>query len=254
MEVRVLGCHGGESPQHLPTSLLVDGHLALDAGSVCRSLSLEAQLQIEEIIIGHAHMDHIKDLALLAEQGVGRRTKPIDVHCGPDSARALKQHFFNDVVWPDFTVLPSKSKPMVRLRTERAARKFKACGLDVTMIPVHHPVESMGMLVQQGQRAFVYSSDTGPTDKLWKAAAKVEGLAAVFLELSFPNSMQALADKAGHLTPYSLALELQKLPDPAVPVFLYHLKPSHTVEIRRELRALRRDNLSVLSPGDVIEI
>jgi cAMP phosphodiesterase len=254
MRVRVLGCHGGESPQHLPTTLLVDDHLALDAGSLCRGLPLGAQPTVDEIIVGHSHMDHVKDLALLAEQVVGRREQAIDVHCGPQTAAALKKHFFNDVLWPDFTALPSKSKPALRLRTQRAGRRFKACGLDVTMVPVNHPVESMGLIVQQGKRAFVYSSDTGPTDKLWQAAAKVEGLVACFIELSFPNSLQPLADKVGHLTPYTLGQELLKLPDPALPVFCYHLKPAHLVEIRKDLRALKREHLSVLMPGDVIEL
>ncbi len=254
MRVAVLGCHGGETPQHLPTSLLVDDTVAIDAGSICRALSIEAQLRIDDVLVGHAHMDHVKDLALLAEQVLLRRDTPVTVHCGPETAKILKQHLFNDKLWPDFTVLPSKSKPVLKIKTQRPNRKFKtSAGHEVIFVPVEHPIESMGMVVQGESGAFLFSSDTGPTEKLWKTAAKTQDLRAAFIELSFPNSMQDLADLAGHLTPYSLAQELSKLPQ-NLGVYLYHLKPSHFAETRRDLRALRDERLCVLAPGDAIAI
>ncbi|MBN2359346.1 MAG: 3',5'-cyclic-nucleotide phosphodiesterase [Deltaproteobacteria bacterium] len=255
MRVRVLGCHGGESPQHLPTSFLVDGVFAIDAGSICRSLEVEAQARIDDILISHCHLDHVKDLALLADQVFSLRSAPVNVHCGPETARALKRHLFNDVLWPDFTRLPSKSRPALRLRPHPANRTFGIGNrYRISLVPVSHPVESMGIIVRDKRSSFFFSSDTGPTDKLWRAVRRIPNLRAAFVELSFPNNLQQLADTAGHLTPYSLSRELGKLSADGLDVFVYHMKPAHAAETKRELRALRSDRIHALTVGDVIDV
>ena len=51
MRMRVLGCSGGELPRHKTTCFLVDGRLAIDAGALTSSLSLEALLtpEVEQV-------------------------------------------------------------------------------------------------------------------------------------------------------------------------------------------------------------
>ncbi len=57
MLLRVLGAHGGStSSRHLP-SLLIDGKLLLEAGSVTTTLTLAEQLTIEQVLLSHAHLD-----------------------------------------------------------------------------------------------------------------------------------------------------------------------------------------------------
>ena len=80
MRVRVLGCHGGETPRHRTTCYLIDDRITIDAGAICRSLDLEEQVQIDHMLISHSHMDHVKDLALLADQVIGRRQTPVELH------------------------------------------------------------------------------------------------------------------------------------------------------------------------------
>ena len=53
MNLRVLGCHGGELPGCRSTCFLVDGSLALDAGALTASLDLPALAGVE---IGRAHV------------------------------------------------------------------------------------------------------------------------------------------------------------------------------------------------------
>ena len=81
MRVRILGCHGGETPRHRTTCFLLDSRMTIDAGAVCRSLELDEQIALDHMLISHSHMDHVKDLALLADQVIGRRQKPIYLHC-----------------------------------------------------------------------------------------------------------------------------------------------------------------------------
>ena len=47
MRLHVLGCYGGEAPGCHQTSLLVDGHLLLNAGSVTAVLPLDAQARVD---------------------------------------------------------------------------------------------------------------------------------------------------------------------------------------------------------------
>ena len=84
----------------------------------------------------------------------------------------------------------------------------------------------------------LFTSDTGPTERIWSVANLAEDLAACITECSFPNRLQRVAEISLHLTPQGLVNELAKLTR-QVPVYLYHLKPPYVDEIRRELEACR---------------
>ena len=65
-----------------------------------------------------------------------------------------------------------------------------------------------------------------------------------------PGSFQELADHSGHLTPRTLAGELAKVERNGFPVLLYHLKPAHAAELRRELAKLALPDVRVLERGE----
>ena len=52
-----------------------------------------------------------------------------------------------------------------------------------------------------------------------------------------------------HLTPRTLRQEMEKFP-PAVPVYLYHMKPPTLARLRDEIAALGDARLRVLADGD----
>ena len=72
MKIRVLGCFGSRIPGRFTSSLLIDDKFLLDAGTVSSALSQGEQLALEDIVLTHAHMDHIVDLAFLADNIFGR--------------------------------------------------------------------------------------------------------------------------------------------------------------------------------------
>lgn len=254
MRVEVLGAFGGESPRHAPVTFLLDGHLAIDAGSLCRRLSLDDQLNIDAVVLTHAHMDHVQGLALFADQIIGRREAGVTVYCGPESSKTLRNHMFNNALWPNFTTLPRSGTPVLRIKTQRPARRFVVeSGHEILFIPVDHPVETMGLIITGQDGSVAISGDTGPTTKLWEYCAKTPNLKAIFLDLSFPDRLRDLAISAGHMTPSLLVEELPKLPA-GVDVFLYHFKPVHFAELRRELRNLRSPRLHLVADGDVFEV
>jgi ribonuclease BN (tRNA processing enzyme) len=250
VKLQVLGCHGGELPTCRTTCFLVDDVLALDAGALTGTLSLEQLCKVDHILVGHSHFDHVKDLPLLADLVIGRRDTPVTIHASRECARALRENMFNDALWPDFTRIPSRKEPVLRIRTFRAGSTFDVGPYRVRSIPVSHPVESCGFVISDGQSTLAMSGDTGPTERLWKVLNQTENLKALLLETSFPNAMQALADVSGHLTPRTVAAELTKFRRNGAEVLLYHLKPAFVAELKRELAHLP---VEVLELGDAFE-
>ena len=242
MKLRVLGCHGGELPRHRTTCFLVDEVLALDAGALTGCLSLEELMRVDDVIVSHSHLDHVKDLPLLVDLLVGRRDKPVVVHASQACARTLHESLFNNELWPDFTRIPTRARPILKIVPFKLGEPFKVGRYKVLPVPVSHPVESCGFVVSDGKAAVGMSGDTGPTDGLWQAFNTARRLKAVLLETSFPNVLQGLADISGHLTPNTVKAELYKLkPRGACEVLLYHLKPAFVGQLKKELKELKVD-------------
>lgn len=251
MKLQVLGCHGGELPSCRTTCFLVDGVLALDAGALTATLSLEQLLEVDDIIVSHSHFDHVKDLPLLSDLLVGRRKKPVRIWASKACAETLRASMFNDALWPDFTRIPNRKNPVLEIKAFRAGSTFKVGRYTVTSVPVTHPVESCGFVISNGKASLAMSGDTGPTEALWKLLNRSKKLKAVLLETSFPNALQNLADVSGHLTPKTLESELGKFRRNGADVLLYHLKPAFVTQLKREVAQLP---VQVLELGDVFEL
>ncbi|HCF60894.1 MAG TPA: 3',5'-cyclic-nucleotide phosphodiesterase [Myxococcales bacterium] len=248
MKLRVLGCHGGELPKHRTTCFLIDGVLALDAGALTSALSLKELLKVENILVSHSHLDHVKDLPLLVDLLVGRRDHPVVVHASTACARTLRESLFNNELWPDFTRIPTRANPILRIQAFEPTEPFSIGRYRVTPVPVSHPVESCGFVVSDGKASVGMSGDTGPTEQLWATFNATRNLKAVLLETSFPNMLQGLADISGHLTPNTLKVELGKLRRrKGCEVLLYHLKPAFVAQLKHELCELQ-------VPGRVLEL
>src|SRR5690349_13677753 len=106
MDLKVLGCHGGESPKHRASSFVIDGVLGIDAGAVTSGLTLREQRRLSAVLVSHAHFDHVRDLAMLADNRCQMATKPLVIACTPWTLGALRKHFFNNVLWPNFSKIP----------------------------------------------------------------------------------------------------------------------------------------------------
>ncbi len=239
MEWRILGSFGGSSPSCRMTSFLVDGELALDAGSLTQALSLEEQLAVRRIALSHSHLDHVASIPFLVENAFADGTRTLEILLTPQVHDTVKRHLFNNDLWPDFTRIPSQLSPALKLVQIEPRIPFAVNHLILTPIPVNHTVPTCGFLVEErGGGAVLFTSDTGPTEEVWELANSCPNLAAVIVEVSFPSRLQRVADLSLHLTPSTLSHELRKLRR-NVPVYLFHLKPRHLDELRRELADLR---------------
>jgi len=124
-------------------------------------------------------------------------------------------------------------------------------GHRIRAIPVRHPVHSVGYIIESKGSAIAFSGDTGPTEELWREINATPNVKAVFVELSFPNTQQWLADVSGHLTPRTVMSELTKLDRRGARIYLYHLKPATVSEVKAEVLALERDYLQICELEDV---
>ncbi|MDH5491861.1 MAG: 3',5'-cyclic-nucleotide phosphodiesterase [Myxococcales bacterium] len=251
MDLKILGCHGGETPKHRTSSFLINDEVAIDAGAITSMLSLEEQRRIRAALISHPHLDHIRDLATIADNRCQQGGPPLEIIGTPETLRELRRHFFNDRLWPDFTKIDTKLGPTIIYRPARPERVIEVCGLSVVPIMVNHTIDTAGFLIDDGERVLAYSGDTGPTERLWEVLSDCDRLAGLLMEVSFPNSMRELAHVSGHLTPQMLKTELGKLRNHAeLPIFLYHIKPVFQAKVEKELARIRKRDLHVLRLGD----
>ena len=252
MELRVLGCHGGESVKHRTSSFLVDGRLAIDAGAITSMLTLDEQQAIETVLVSHAHMDHVRDLATLADNRCQQGGPPLVIASTRETLEALRTHFFNDRLWPDFSRIMTPSGPTIVLRELEPETPTELDGHLVRAVLVSHTIETCGFVVEGKGASLAYSGDTGPTERLWEVLRETPRLRALLLEVSFPNEQRELAHVSGHHTPETLGRELQKLGAELrdLPVMLYHIKPVFQARVERELAKLRAHNLQICQLGD----
>jgi len=246
MIIRVLGGHGGKAKGFETTSFLVDTSLLVDAGAVAASLSIDEQKNIDHILITHTHLDHIKDLAFISDNCFGLRKKPFEVHTHLSVQKCIKDHLLNDIIWPDFSKLPSEKNPTIHFNQLLPEGEYQLGKYKIIPVSVNHPTDAMGYIVDDGECAVIFTGDTGPTQRIWELAQKQKNLKAIFTEVSFPNHLQKVADLSHHHTTDTIKNELQKMP-PNVQIILTHLKPNYSQEVRAEIALINDPRIKVLS-------
>jgi len=248
MRFKVLGCFGGNVPGLGMTSFLVNGKVGLDAGWIADALTLAEQEQVKDVFISHSHLDHTCSLPFLIDNNFSAPGFTLRIRAIREVIAAMKAHLFNNQTWPDFTSLPTRLRPVLKLIEIGEEQPVVVHGLSVRAVRVSHTVPTTGFFVKEGSRTLAFSSDTGPTRRFWDVANATRTLRAVITEVSFPNAQQRIADVSGHLTPQTLALEIQKLKRD-VPVYLYGRKPRFADTVGKELRRLSDRRLNLLVQG-----
>lgn len=252
MDLKVLGCSGAEFPGHNTSAFLIDDTLLLDAGTVGAVLDEEQQLALSCIFITHTHIDHIKAIPLLADNITIRQVnRNIRIISTAEILQSIREHLMNDVIWPDFSKIPSETSPVITYVEIEPEKEYPFGEYAVTAIPVTHSVPTVGYIIRKGGTSLLYTGDTGPTWRIWETAAS---LSAMIIEASFPDSMEEMAKLTGHLTPKLVAAELGKLRNLPPRILITHLKPQFIEIIVAELRALGVEGLEILSDGLVFRL
>lgn len=234
MNIRILGAHNIESQNSRCISFLIDGVLAIDAGSLTSSLSFQEQQKLKAVLLTHHHYDHIRDIPALGMNFL-LYEKTIEIYATSPVYEVLSAHLLNDVIYPDFTKKPPE-KPAIQFRMMEAGRAEVIAGYNILPVPVNHAVPTIGYQITSpdGKKLFI-TSDTGPgLQDVWKQVSPD----LLIIELTALNKYIDFARQSGHLTPALLQQEMESFREVKgyLPrIITVHMNPLDEKEIKAEI-------------------
>ena len=184
MNIHILGAHNCESGDFRFTCLLIDDILALDAGGLTSSLSLQAQQRLRAILLTHQHYDHIRDIPALA-MNFFLAEASISLFSTSTVYEALTTHLLDGRLYPNFLRLPPE-KPALRFTVVEPDQPQQIEGYQVLPVPVSHAVPAVGyQLTSPEGKAVFYTGDTGPgLSQCWRQVSPQ----LLIIEVTAPNS------------------------------------------------------------------
>lgn len=245
MKIRIVGSSvGGGDPQQFLLSYVVDGAISIDAGCIGLMSPLADQSRIRHVFLSHSHIDHISSLPCFLDNVYAPGPECVTLYGHAATLESLRTDFFNDRIWPDLVRLSAEETPFLKLVPLSSEQSVSVEGVTVTPVELDHVVPTFGYLISSGPSTVAIISDTAPSQRVWEVANAAPQLKAVFLEVSFPDSMAWLAEKTKHLTPLLFRDEIAKLTRP-VDVIAVHIKPAFRAQVIQELEALKLPRLCI---------
>jgi ribonuclease BN (tRNA processing enzyme) len=238
LRITLLPSAAGSDPAlQFLTTLLVNDTVAIDAGCLGLSGTLQEQARVRYVFLSHTHMDHLASLPIFLNNTAGPDSGCVHVYGSQTVLDCLRCDVFNDRIWPDFIRISAQGRSYLELHPLTPGVAVRLEGLAITPVPVDHAVPTTGFLIQDAHCSVIFSADTGPTEEIWKVANGVPNLAAVFLEVTYPDALAWLAELSRHLTPAQFGAEARKVKR-AVPFIAVHIHPRTREQVVRELLAL----------------
>ncbi len=235
MRVQLLGAHNSESSTTALSSLLIDGVLALDAGSLASAISFEEQANVKAILLSHGHYDHIRGVPSFIFNNSARITRVFGL---PHALSLLTSRLMDGLVYPDFT---DRNSFLRRVAAELVPLEPLATvtveGYAVTAHLMNHTIPAAGLEIADaaGESVF-YSGDTGPgLGGVWERINP----RLLIIDVTFPNRLAGAAEDSGHLCPETLGKELddfRRLRGYLPRVVTTHCSPRHEPEITAEVK------------------
>ena len=240
MKVRVLGCSGAIAKDCRTTSFLIDDSILIDAGTGVGDLTLEEMARIDHVLLTHSHLDHIAALPLMLDAVSSLRSSPLQIHALAATIEALQAHIFNNIIWPDFSAIPSQEAPFLQYQPFVTGESLTIDGTEIEVLPAHHTVPAVGFAARGRTGWWVFSGDTGRNASFWDRINAMP-VACLTIETAFSNRERDLAQRSLHLSPDTLAHELAHIPsENHYPIYITHTKPSETGLIMEEIRQFDR--------------
>lgn len=256
--IKVLGASGSKTKDTGTTSFQIYKNIIIDAGNVISVLG-ENSIDIDHIFLTHSHSDHIIDLPFLIETFYEKRTKSLNIYAAKETIKSLKEHTFNNKIWPDFSqikLLNSDKKAIVFHEIEEnETLKFDTC--EITPFHANHIEGSFGYeVIQNDLSGYIISGDTYINNEIAERINNNDKINTLIIECSFPNKMKKLALDSLHLTPEMVNDTVTKINRNDVKVFLYHLKPLYLEEMIKEIDStnILSNGGKILNGGDIIHL
>ena len=247
MKVRVLGCSGAIAKDCRTTSFLIDSDLLVDAGTGVGDLTLDEMRTVDHVLLTHSHLDHVAALPLMVDSIASQRQSPLKIYALAGTIAALKAHIFNNIIWPDFSCIPSAEAPFVVFQEIKVGETLQINGKYIEVLPAVHTVPAAGYAITAGTGCWVFTGDTERNPALWARVNQLN-VAMLVIETAFSNREKDLAQRSLHLSPVSLATELDLIAkDKSFPIYITHTKPAETDMIMSEIQQF--DKTGVFGPN-----
>lgn len=255
MNIKILGCSGNYVGRHRTTCFLIDGSLLVDAGTVTDSLRRKDLPKIKRILVTHTHMDHLKglfpfvdELAMMGENG-------IELVSAAPVLDIISNNLLNNKIWPDFTVIPSEKDAVIKMRDIPLEKPSRLDGITVKPVLMTHTVYTVGYVIRnESGEGFMFTADTGPTERFWEVARNEENIRFIIADVSFPDRLSSLALISRHMTPSILMEMIDRYGLGDRIFYVTHIKPIFSREITRELLRSGRPNIRILRQAETLKI
>lgn len=234
--------------QHF-TCFVIDGGIAVDAGSLASGTSAEEKARIRDIVLTHAHLDHIAGLPLFLDDLFDKLERPVRIHATDEVIEILENDIFNWRVYPKFSELANRFGPVMEYVPVLPGVPFDIKGIKFEAVNVNHKVPAVGYIISGSDSVVVLTGDTAEMNGFWDRVNALDRLDALLIECAFPDRLTELAEVSHHLTPQLLSNELAKLAHADCAVFAINLKPMYMTETLEEIESLGISGLKVLDVG-----
>jgi ribonuclease BN (tRNA processing enzyme) len=221
------GYHPSET-RHTACLMLPEEGIVLDAGTGFFRVRQHLQSPSLDILLTHAHLDHVAGLTFLLSTLFERQMERVTVYGAADKLAAVREHLLSEHLFP--APLPCEWHPL-------AAGPLQVGAARVTHFPLVHTGGSIGYRLDFPGRSLAYITDTTAAAD----APYVSQLAGVDLlvhECNFPDGQEAWAAKTGHscATPVAQIASAAR----AKRLILTHLDPLGETTHPIDLAAMRK--------------
>lgn len=236
-EIKVLGAYGTKAKDFGTTCFLINNEHVIDAGNILNTMGEQAA-DIEHIWLTHSHLDHISDIAYVLDNYFSARKKTLKIHGLAPTLKALRKHFFNDLIWPDFSKIALvNSKDMAMSYHDIEVGTVYKLNETTALEPFRtdHTVPSCGYMIQKNNSTVLITADTYDLSNAIELIETRKEITAVILECSFPSYMEKLAYDSKHLTPKLLFEKLKNIKRDDFTLYINHIKPTYLEIITKEI-------------------
>ena len=252
--IKFLGSGGSVSSDTYTSCIQITNNTLIDAGNIMHSLGAKAQW-INNIYLSHSHLDHIIDIPFLLDNFFESREETLKLYGLPQTIKTVKEHIYNNDIWPDFTEirLPNSVQPALEFIPIEAGKSYQIED-NITLTPFEsiHTVPCCGYIIEKEGDGIFYSGDTFKNKKLWEYINKHNNIHALIIDVSFPNAFKKVAQQSRHLTAEFLQEDRKNLTRDDLKLYVNHLKPLYKEKIIKELVAVGIDISSVIEDGDIV--
>lgn len=243
------GENGEPSPRQHLACMIIDDVVALDAGSLAFAVTDTQRSLVRDVVLTHAHLDHIAGLPLFIDDLFATLKSPIRIHASGQVIEVLERDIFNWEIYPRFSELKNENGSVVEYVPFHAGERFKVRHLDFRAISVNHSVPSCGFIVRDGKSAFAISGDTTSMNGFWDILNNEPDVRSILIECAFPDALGNIAERSYHLTPSLLNGELNKLKRSDCAIHIINIKPMYREQVIGELDQLGFKNVSIVEAG-----